>query len=151
MYFGDLDLPQQNLPCVVVHCDAARYCRVYSTDFECYVVIEVIMLQRWRFFLAHFILFQVGKRKSNSMSQGESELMTKCQRALEDGKYKDPMDKLRLLCFAKGTHGLVSLGRLFRRMDRGGQKPLSFEEFLNGLHDDGIDYSAEEVEEIFER
>lgn len=85
------------------------------------------------------------------MSRGESELINKCQRALDDGKFKDPLDKLRLLCFARGAHGLVSLGRLFRRMDENGTKPLSFEKFLNGLHDDHIDCSAEEAEEIFER
>lgn len=85
------------------------------------------------------------------MSRGESELINKCQRALDDGQYKDPLDKLRLLCFARGVHGMVSLGRLLRRMDQGGTKPLSLEQFMNGLHDDGINCSAEEAEDIFGR
>lgn len=85
------------------------------------------------------------------MSRGELELINKYQRALDDGKFKDPMEKLHLLCFARGTHGLVSLGRLFRRMDHGGTEPLSLEKFVAGLHDAGIDCSAEEAEEIFRR
>lgn len=85
------------------------------------------------------------------MSRGESELINNCQRALDNGEYKDPLDKLRLLCFARGTHGLVSLGRLFRRMDQRGTQPLSLEKFMSGLHESGIDCSAEEAEEIFRR
>lgn len=96
-------------------------------------------------------VFQVGNQKISAMSRGEAELMNKCQRALDDGTYKEPLDKLRLLCLARGTHGIVGLGRLFRRMDHEGTETLSLEKFMQGLHDGGIDCSVEEAEEIFRR
>lgn len=85
------------------------------------------------------------------MSRGESELVNKCQRALDDGTEKDPIEKLRLMCLARGASGIVGLGRAFRRMDDDGNKALSLEEFIKGLHDTGMQFSDDEAAEIFKQ
>lgn len=83
------------------------------------------------------------------MSRSESELISKCQRTLDNGTQKEPIEKLRLLCLARGASGIVGLGRAFRRMDDDGNKALSLEEFCKGLHDSGMDCSNEEAEQMF--
>lgn len=83
------------------------------------------------------------------MSRSESELINKCQRALDDGKEKSAIEKLRLLCLARGATGIIGIGRAFRRMDDDGNKTLSLEEFVKGLHDTGLECSDEEAAEIF--
>lgn len=94
-------------------------------------------------------LFQMANRPSSSMSRGESELIKKCQRALDDGTEKSAIEKLRLLCLARGACGIIGLGRAFRRMDDDGNTALSLEEFTKGLHDTGLECSDDECAEIF--
>lgn len=93
----------------------------------------------------------MANRPSSSMSRSESELINKCQRALDDGTEKDPVEKLRLLCLARGASGIIGIGRTFRRMDDDGNKQLSHEEFAKGLRDTGMDVTDEEAEAIFKR
>lgn len=93
----------------------------------------------------------MANRPSSSMSRSESELINKCQRALDDGSDKDPIEKLRLLCLARGASGIVGLGRAFRRMDDDGNKQLSLEEFNKGLSDTGMDINEDEASGIFKR
>ncbi len=45
------------------------------------------------------------------MTQNESELVNKSRRALVNGKNKKPIEKLRLLCLARGASGVYGLGR----------------------------------------
>lgn len=91
----------------------------------------------------------MANRPSSSMSRSESELINKCQRALDDGTDKSCIEKLRLMCLARGASGIVGLGRTFRRMDDDGNKALSLEEFTKGLHDTGLECSDEEAEALF--
>lgn len=86
---------------------------------------------------------------ASSKSRGQSELINKCQRSLDDETVKKTIDKLRLLCLARGVHGIVGLGRTFRRMDDDGNKQLSLEEFTKGLHDTVWEATEEEAEELF--
>lgn len=84
------------------------------------------------------------------MSRSESELIHKSQRALDDGTDKEPIDKLRLLCLARGASGIIGLGRAFRRMDDDGSTALSLEEFTKGLADSGMNCTDDEAAQMFE-
>lgn len=53
----------------------------------------------------------MSQRPTSSISRGESELMNKSRRALDDGKHKNPIEKLRLLCLSRGASGIYGLGR----------------------------------------
>lgn len=85
------------------------------------------------------------------MSRDVSQLVNKSQRALDDGTEKDPIENLRLMCFARGASGIVELGRAFRRIDDDGNKKLSLQEFIKGLNDSGMHCSDDEAETIFQQ
>lgn len=91
----------------------------------------------------------MAHRPSSAMSRGETELINKSKRALDDGKQKEPIEKLRLLCLARGAAGIIGLGRTFRRMDDDGNKALSLEEFNKGLDDSGMTCTDEEATAMF--
>lgn len=93
----------------------------------------------------------MANRPFSSMSRDESQLVNRCHRSLNDGTEKDPVEKLRLLCLARGTSGIVGLGRAFRRMDDDGNKTLSLDEFTKGIGDSGLDVSDDEAEQIFKQ
>lgn len=76
-------------------------------------------------------------------------MMNKSRRALVDGREKDHIEKLRLMCLARGATGIMGIGRAFRRMDDDGSKELSLEEFTKGLRDTGLDLSDEDAEAVF--
>ncbi|NWI96027.1 CAPSL protein, partial [Pitta sordida] len=66
-------------------------------------------------------------------------------------KTTDPVEKLRLLCLARGSAGIKGLGRVFRIMDDNNSKTLDFEEFVKGLNDYAVTLDKEEAQKIFQR
>lgn len=85
------------------------------------------------------------------MSRQENEMASKSLRELQAMKNAaDPKQRLRLLCLSRGACGILSLGRMFRRMDEDGNKQLNFEEFFTGLREAGMELSEEEAKELFQ-
>ncbi|XP_030558946.1 calcyphosin-like protein [Drosophila novamexicana] len=79
----------------------------------------------------------------------EANLANKSLRELTDGADKDPITKLRLLCFSRGATGILGLGRAFRAMDDDGSKALNEEEFITGIRDIGLDVTDDEIRQMF--
>lgn len=81
----------------------------------------------------------------SSMSDNESELTNRCQRSLDDGTEKDPMEKLRILCLARGPTGIIDLGRALRIMDTDDNQQLSNSEFIKSLKDSEMFKEADKL------
>jgi len=79
----------------------------------------------------------------------EANLINKALRELADGEEKDPIKRLRLLCFSRGSTGILGLGRVFRDMDHDGSRALNEEEFTRGIKKYGLDASDEEIKDMF--
>ncbi|EZA59547.1 hypothetical protein DMN91_011292 [Ooceraea biroi] len=90
-----------------------------------------------------------NQRPQSSSTRHEIEMINKAQRAVHNTT--DTIEKLRLLCLARGANGILGLGRVFRRMDEDGNKKLSQEEFKLGLEETGLDLSDNEINDIFEK
>lgn len=97
------------------------------------------------------LFFQMVGHPLSSVYRVESELINKCQRELDDGTKKSPIEKLRLLCLARGSSGIIGLSRAFRHMDDDGHKTLSLKKFTKGLHEftKGYECTDKEAAEIF--
>ncbi|XP_043909759.1 calcyphosin-like protein [Protopterus annectens] len=80
-------------------------------------------------------------------SDHEQEAVLKVKQQLE--QCKDPIEKLRLRCLARGASGIKGLSRTFRIMDDDNNKSLNFHEFFKGLHDYGISVDKEEAQLVF--
>lgn len=62
----------------------------------------------------------------------------------------DLKQRLRLLCLSKGSCGILSMGRMFRRMNEEEHRELYYDEFLEGLKETGMEISEDEAQELFE-
>ncbi|KAG8201922.1 hypothetical protein JTE90_027399 [Oedothorax gibbosus] len=64
----------------------------------------------------------------------------------------DPLERVRLFCLQRGATGILALARVYRRMDYNRNGELSYEEFVKGLRDSGMDQhlDAREMKELFQ-
>lgn len=85
------------------------------------------------------------------ISHNETEMIHKSQRLLESGTIEDPVEKLRLLCLARGFSGFLGLGRVFRLMDHNGHMILTLNQFTQAIRNTGFEFSSEDTEELFKR
>uniref|UniRef100_A0A6A7G827 Calcyphosin-like protein n=1 Tax=Hirondellea gigas TaxID=1518452 RepID=A0A6A7G827_9CRUS len=83
---------------------------------------------------------------SPSSQQEESMRINARQQMAQE---QDPKQKLRLMCLARGSSGVMALGRVFRRMDNDGSKTLSLEELKQGLGESEMELSDDEVQKLF--
>uniref|UniRef100_A0A1A9WMZ6 EF-hand domain-containing protein n=1 Tax=Glossina brevipalpis TaxID=37001 RepID=A0A1A9WMZ6_9MUSC len=81
----------------------------------------------------------------------EANLINQSKRELANGMDKDPVEKLRLMCYAKGAKGILGLARAFRNLDRNGDKRLHEEEFVNGIKQAGLPLNDDESKYMFRR
>ncbi|XP_077277197.1 calcyphosin-like protein isoform X2 [Temnothorax americanus] len=88
-------------------------------------------------------------RPRSATTRQEIEMINKAQRAIRTTT--DSIEKLRLLCLARGANGILGLGRVFRRMDEDGNNKLNLEEFKTGLEETGMEISDDEINEIFQK
>ncbi|XP_034947162.1 calcyphosin-like protein [Chelonus insularis] len=88
-------------------------------------------------------------RPVSATTRQEFEMINRAQRALHTAT--DSIEKLRLLCLARGANGVLGLGRVFRRMDDDGNKQLSKEELANGLKEIGFELEDGELDEIMSK
>ncbi|CAF1029349.1 unnamed protein product [Adineta ricciae] len=77
----------------------------------------------------------------------QKELETKARLAL--ATTKDPLERLRAACLARGAQGIKGLSILFRVMDDDGNRKLSVDEFKKGVEEYGLNLSKTEIEDLF--
>jgi len=77
----------------------------------------------------------------------ERELINKSNKAIHAAK--DPLEKLRQHCLARGVKGIVSLGKTFRIFDDDRSRNLNLEELQEGLRDYGVVMSEEDQKALF--
>ncbi|XP_013117901.1 calcyphosin-like protein [Stomoxys calcitrans] len=80
----------------------------------------------------------------------EATLVNRARRELANGLQKDPIENLRLLCFAHGVTGILKLSRALRSMENDGTKTLNFEEFKAAMQKSGMGCSENEIKELFD-
>ncbi|XP_058982777.1 calcyphosin-like protein isoform X1 [Musca domestica] len=79
----------------------------------------------------------------------EATLINRARRELANGLEKQPIDKLRLKCFTRGSAGILSLCRSLLNMENGESKSVNFDDFKAAIKQSGIDCTDDEVKDIF--
>lgn len=59
------------------------------------------------------------------------------------------IEEFREKVLERGAHSIKGIGRTFRIYDDDGSKNLSLEEFIEGVHDYGLDFNKEKCQELF--
>ncbi|XP_077277210.1 calcyphosin-like protein isoform X4 [Temnothorax americanus] len=118
---------------------SSNFCRNIATD-----VRDLALSETEDNIAAMFSL-----RPRSATTRQEIEMINKAQRAIRTTT--DSIEKLRLLCLARGANGILGLGRVFRRMDEDGNNKLNLEEFKTGLEETGMEISDDEINEIFQK
>ncbi|CAF1065435.1 unnamed protein product [Adineta ricciae] len=77
----------------------------------------------------------------------QKELEIKSKQAL--ATTKDPLERLRAACLARGAQGIKGLSILFKIMDDDKNRKLSLEEFQKGVEEYGLNFSKSEISELF--
>ncbi|XP_011312409.1 calcyphosin-like protein isoform X2 [Fopius arisanus] len=88
-------------------------------------------------------------RPVSATTRQEAEMVNWAQRAVHGAT--DSIEKLRLLCLARGANGILGLARVFRRMDEDGNKQLSKEELTDGLTEVGFELDEGEIDELMSK
>lgn len=87
-------------------------------------------------------------RPQSAQTRNDRALRTQSLRKLSMAS--DPIERLRLMCLARGASGIIGLARVFRRMDDDGSKHLNFEEFHKGIEEFGLEgLDVGEIQEMF--
>lgn len=82
-------------------------------------------------------------------SRLNKELQDKSKKALLN--CKEPVERLRLQCLARGANGIKGLGRTFKIMDDDQSRSLDIKELRKGIHDYGVVMENNEVDEVFQK
>lgn len=61
----------------------------------------------------------------------------------------DPLEKLRNHCLSQGYSGILSLGKLFRRLDKDRSWTLSRDELSRGVSQFGLDLTEDDIKKLF--
>ncbi|XP_068211364.1 crustacean calcium-binding protein 23-like [Palaemon carinicauda] len=63
----------------------------------------------------------------------------------------DPLEKLRNHCLSQGYSGILSLGKLFRRLDKDRSWTLSRDELARGVSQFGLKLSDDDINKLFKQ
>jgi len=66
-------------------------------------------------------------------------------------KTDDLVERLRLLCLARGVSGIKRFGKTFKIFDDDGSGTLDFNEFRKGINDYGLHIEAADTKALFEQ
>jgi len=91
-------------------------------------------------------------RPESATDRQETEMAEHSERDLyAAGNIGDTIERLRLICLSRGANGFLDLGRVFRRMDKDGNKRLHKKEFAHGLKEMGMEITDDEIDKMFHK